>query len=107
MTSSKQPAVFVTHGAGPCWFMDSNDFSSFAGIDKNSAGAKCEVQLINACSLSFGDHVCKIFVIASTNTWLCAREARSCVIDPDPIINIPCSRQGDKALPIAICCSGE
>ncbi|CAF0837286.1 unnamed protein product [Didymodactylos carnosus] len=45
MSSSKQPTIFVTHGAGPCWFVDGKDFPSFADIDKNSAGAKWFRQL--------------------------------------------------------------
>ncbi|CAF1194194.1 unnamed protein product [Didymodactylos carnosus] len=45
MSSSKQPAMYVTHGGGPCWFMDGKDFPSFANIDKNSAGAKWFRQL--------------------------------------------------------------
>ncbi|CAF1097253.1 unnamed protein product [Adineta steineri] len=45
MASLKQPAVFLTHGAGPCWFVDGKDFPHFADIDKNSAGAKWFRQL--------------------------------------------------------------
>jgi aromatic ring-opening dioxygenase catalytic subunit (LigB family) len=39
MESSEQPAIFLTHGAGPCWFVDGKDFPPFADIDKNSPGA--------------------------------------------------------------------
>lgn len=45
MASSKQPVIFLTHGAGPCWFVDGRDFPEFASIDKHSPGAQWFRQL--------------------------------------------------------------
>ena len=45
MASHKQPVIFLTHGAGPCWFVDGAEYPSFARIDKHSPGAKWFRQL--------------------------------------------------------------
>lgn len=59
----RSPILFLSHGGGPCFFLDGRDVPMFAGMDKHSKGA----DFFRGVSAQFGDRKPKAIVIISAH----------------------------------------